>query len=182
MRDCRIHDILHDLAINKAEENDFLMVYSKSTTANSTCATTTSARRAAYHEKTMGAQAIAIGSNLRSLIYFREDLPNWNALRMTRVLYLQFGWLNLDLKWLQHLGTTLRYLRINFMNSTEINFSCLTHLKHLQTLEISGLVQQIENNNNNTFLKKQYWVLLRHMYLQFTGVLNCPVHFGIPRC
>jgi hypothetical protein len=55
----------------------------------------------------------------------------------------------LDLKWMQHLGTTLRYLRIHvdILMSINTNLSSLAHLKHLQTLEAIRL---------NTILKKQY--------------------------
>ncbi|KAJ3685885.1 hypothetical protein LUZ61_015049 [Rhynchospora tenuis] len=108
---CYVHDILHELSIRKAKENNFLLVCSKFN-ANSTNETSARMRRIAFHECVdTELQIGSVGPNLRSLIYFVENIPNYNELmRMVRVLHLEYGWALRDPKYLKHL-TTLRYFR-----------------------------------------------------------------------
>ncbi|XP_078161812.1 putative disease resistance RPP8-like protein 2 [Carex rostrata] len=78
---CHTHDLLRDLAIRKAKENNFLMVVLKNDT-NLSCRT--SARRAALHGDKMIEQA---STNLRSLISFADE-PDFNRFRALRVLHI----------------------------------------------------------------------------------------------
>ncbi|KAJ4749106.1 Disease resistance protein (CC-NBS-LRR class) family [Rhynchospora pubera] len=113
---CYMHDILRELAIRKAKEDNFLMVCCESN-VNSISGTTASTRRVAFHE--FGNTELTIGSvgpSIRTLIYFGEQLPNYNELRMVRVMHIEYGWAlryhEDDSQWLKHL-TTLRYFQSN---------------------------------------------------------------------
>ncbi|KAJ3708478.1 hypothetical protein LUZ61_012183 [Rhynchospora tenuis] len=113
---CYIHDILRELAILKSKENNFLQVFSKSN-ADSTPRISDSTRRIAFHEYVNTELPIGlIGPNLRSLIHFRQHLPNYNKLSMVRVLHLEYSryiqYHNDNPKWLKYL-TTLKYFRTN---------------------------------------------------------------------
>ncbi|KAJ4808001.1 Disease resistance protein (CC-NBS-LRR class) family [Rhynchospora pubera] len=114
---CCVHDILHELAIHKAKENNFLLVCSEFN-ANSTNETSSRIRRITFHD-CVGTelQEGSTSSNLRSLLFFAKD--NYNKyekvflktkLRMVRVLHSENDLVISDPKYLKHL-TTLRYFR-----------------------------------------------------------------------
>ncbi|KAJ1703905.1 hypothetical protein LUZ63_003684 [Rhynchospora breviuscula] len=73
---CRIHDLLHDLAIRKAREENFLVVFPK----------TDGVRRLAIHDKEPSGELMAsVVSNLRAL-WCRERLPNVSLFTHLKVL------------------------------------------------------------------------------------------------
>ncbi|XP_078161497.1 putative disease resistance RPP8-like protein 2 [Carex rostrata] len=135
---CHTHDLLRDLAIQKAKEDNFLTVISKNDT-NSSCRT--SARRAALHGNKMIEQA---STNLRSLISFADE-PNFNRFRALRVLHISkasnkplHATNYLKLKGLKYFAFQCEvYLSWYCCEHPPYRFfkrSPLTYMKHLQTV------------------------------------------------
>ncbi|KAJ4771216.1 NBS type disease resistance protein [Rhynchospora pubera] len=79
---CRIHDLLRDLSIEKAKENNFFQAISNQ--GNKYCSSST-IRRAILH---CGHEEIMdyTGPNLRSLLYFGHVMPNIARSRYLKVL------------------------------------------------------------------------------------------------
>ncbi|KAJ1695494.1 hypothetical protein LUZ63_012192 [Rhynchospora breviuscula] len=90
IKHCYVHDILRELAIGKAKEENFFLIFSKSD-ANSTSGSSTSARRIAFHEfgNTELPKKSIIGPKLRSLISFGDNFANFQKLRMVKVIYAE---------------------------------------------------------------------------------------------
>ncbi|KAJ1695490.1 hypothetical protein LUZ63_012188 [Rhynchospora breviuscula] len=111
IKHCYIHDILRELAVQKAAEENFLLIFSKSN-ANSTSGTSTSARRIAFHEfgSTELPKESIIGPKLRSLISFGDHFPNIQKLRMVRVIHSENSEIDENLQRMKQ-STTLRYFR-----------------------------------------------------------------------
>ncbi|KAJ1703909.1 hypothetical protein LUZ63_003688 [Rhynchospora breviuscula] len=84
---CRIHDVMHDLAIHKAKEDNFLMVFSTVDDVKN-CSRT---RRLAIHDtrplriQSCGELTASAFPNLRSLFYYGQ-LPNISQLMRLKVL------------------------------------------------------------------------------------------------
>ncbi|XP_078154016.1 disease resistance protein RPP13-like [Carex rostrata] len=142
---CHIHDLLRDLAVQKAKESNFLTVVSKNDT-NLSCSTC--ARRVALHGYGNKMIEQACKKNIRSLINF-EDVPNFNKFGTLRVLHMgtvsreYFNGTNC-LKGLNAL-TALKYyglegdhnwfsIKCNFPTVRFFKRSPLTYMKNLQTV------------------------------------------------
>ncbi|XP_078149231.1 disease resistance protein RPP13-like [Carex rostrata] len=139
---CHIHDLLRDLAIQKAKEDNFLTVVSKTDTnlSWSTCA-----RRVALHGYGDKMIEHAGQKKIRSLINF-EDVPNFNRFRTLGVLHMSavsaeyLSGANC-LKGLNAL-TALKYFKLEIPFVYDCQFptvrifkrSPLTYLKNLQTV------------------------------------------------
>lgn len=75
-----IHDVLLELAINKAKEQNFLMVYSHQTDQK----IVSGARRVAIHNKDCDVQ---LSENLRTLLCFHNGvMPDCSKLRLLKVV------------------------------------------------------------------------------------------------
>ncbi|KAJ1689220.1 hypothetical protein LUZ63_013375 [Rhynchospora breviuscula] len=93
---CYIHDILRELAIRKAKEDNFLLLCSESN-ADSISRASTSTRRIAIHRNNFGDLPIElVARSLRSLIIFGDHSirPN-HELAKVRVLYQNAGKLDI---------------------------------------------------------------------------------------
>ncbi|KAJ3691342.1 hypothetical protein LUZ61_020506 [Rhynchospora tenuis] len=108
---CCLNDILRELAIQKATEENFLQIFSESD-ANLTSRTSTSARRIAFHNfgDTELPKVSIVGPKLRTLIYFGKHFPSFKKLRMVRVMHLETSNTHEVYLRMEKL-TTLRYFR-----------------------------------------------------------------------
>ncbi|XP_078153798.1 disease resistance protein RPP8-like [Carex rostrata] len=138
---CHIHDLLRDLAIQKAKESNFLTVVSKNDT-NLSCSTCT--RRIALHGYGDKMIEHAGKKNIRSLINY-EDVPNLNRFGMLRVLHMSEAQGEQETNCLKVLNTlmALKYFRLDsefygsdcrFPTVRFFKRSPLTNMKNLQTV------------------------------------------------
>ncbi|KAJ1693110.1 hypothetical protein LUZ63_009808 [Rhynchospora breviuscula] len=82
---CRIHDLLRDLAIEKAKENNFLQIISNQ--GDTCCNSSTMVRRAALHCHREDIMPYT-GPYLRSLVYFGDHgMPNIDSYRNLKLLW-----------------------------------------------------------------------------------------------
>ncbi|XP_078161819.1 putative disease resistance RPP8-like protein 2 [Carex rostrata] len=174
---CHTHDLLRDLAIQKAKENNFLTVVSKNDT-NLSCRT--SARRAALHGYEMIEQA---STNLRPLISFADE-PNFNRFRALRVLHISIA-LNKPLHGTNYLK--LKGLKYFAFNCTDFYWSkyCgehptyrffkrppLTYMKNLQTVCASFCKSQVWAHNK---FPQSFWGNKQLRHIKFTCYCSCKV-------
>ncbi|KAJ1689230.1 hypothetical protein LUZ63_013385 [Rhynchospora breviuscula] len=114
---CYIHDILRELAIRKAKEDNFLLLCSESN-ADSIFSTSASTRRIAFHNYGDRYLPIeSVGQNLRSLTIFgRFSIRPNHQLAMVRVLNIDGKWnsriCEQNFKWLESF-VSLRYFYCN---------------------------------------------------------------------
>ncbi|KAK6946332.1 NB-ARC [Dillenia turbinata] len=149
-KSCLMHDLLRDLCLEKAREESFLEVFSKSTIATATQGSASKARRIAVHfgDDADSNRCFLLGlknSRIRSLLCFGLFLKlsdsEWNILctnlPLLRVLHLQvaFGYRRFP----KRIGNlyVLKYLGLACRNYVEIPQS-LGNLRSLQTLDIEG--------------------------------------------
>ncbi|KAJ3684938.1 hypothetical protein LUZ61_014102 [Rhynchospora tenuis] len=142
---CRVHDLLRELAIQKAEENNFLQIISNQ--GDTWCGSSTTVRRAAVHSNCEDIMQYT-GPNLRSLFYSVYNMRNIESFRslkilcgieyyvtphskilkkMTQLRYFgkfEFEYWKSDMK-------KARYHRISYWKS-------ISHMKNLQTLHLTG--------------------------------------------
>ncbi|KAJ4819913.1 Disease resistance family protein [Rhynchospora pubera] len=107
---CLIHDLLRDLAIEKAKENNFLQIISNRDCSSSTMAMV---RRAALHCNREDIMQYT-GPNLRSLFYSVDETPNLARFRYLKILYGMKNYLELPSE-ISDKMTQLKYFG-NFSN------------------------------------------------------------------
>ncbi|XP_078158072.1 disease resistance protein RPP13-like [Carex rostrata] len=104
---CRIHDLLRDLALQKAKEDNFLIVYSHPDDQQNLCM----ARRVAVHNS--DCDELVMSKKLRTLLCFRTKcMPNCFKQRMLKVVSIQSlsdATMGINLEMFEGL-TQLRYL------------------------------------------------------------------------
>jgi disease resistance protein RPM1 len=139
---CRVHDLLRDLAIEKAEEDNFLTVCSKPDEEKSR----SGARRVATHFNS--SELIKYASpGLRTLLCFKSPLPNCSEHKILKVLSLSNvarAQRNFTKTGQESFGgmTQLRYLRLN--RDTDIDnptrfVKLISNMKFLQTLDLRNI-------------------------------------------
>ncbi|XP_078161816.1 disease resistance protein RPP13-like [Carex rostrata] len=173
---CHTHDLLRDLAIQKAKENNFLTVVSKNDT-NLSCRT--SARRAALHGDKMIEQA---STNLRSFISFADE-PNFERFRALRVLHISEatnkplrGTNDLKLKGLKYFAfqcTEFYWNKYCGEHPTYRFFkrSPLTYMKNLQTVCASFCTSYVWAQE----FPQSFWGNKQLRHINFTICWNCEV-------
>ncbi|XP_078161870.1 putative disease resistance RPP13-like protein 3 isoform X2 [Carex rostrata] len=134
----RIHDLLRDLALEKAKEENFLLVYSNPDNKMSL----SRARRVAIHNP--DCDQLIMSPNLHTLLCFHEgSMPNCSKQRLLKVVSIGVKEENtIELGMFVGL-TQLRYLNLNGMVSDNRNQEffekVIGRMKFLQTLEVSML-------------------------------------------
>ncbi|XP_078161811.1 putative disease resistance RPP8-like protein 2 [Carex rostrata] len=167
------HDLLRDLAIQKAKENNFLIVVSKNDT-NLSCRTT--ARRAALHGDKMIQQA---STNLCSLISFTNE-SNFNRFRALRVLHISkalneplHGTNYLKLKGLKYFAFQCTKYWYCGEHPTYRFFesSPLTYMKNLQTVRVLFCRSQVRAHK----FPQSFWGNKQLRHINFTICWKCVV-------
>ncbi|XP_078163886.1 putative disease resistance RPP13-like protein 3 [Carex rostrata] len=129
---CRIHDLLRDLAVRKAKEDNFLMVYSHPKDQLSMGG----ARRVAVHHS--DCDELAMSQNLRTLLYFGDKyMPNCSKQRLLKVVRTDSLDTKIKLEMFEGLSQ-LRYLNLTGQSRDDKREECLekatSAMKFLQTL------------------------------------------------
>ncbi|KAJ4730435.1 Disease resistance protein (CC-NBS-LRR class) family [Rhynchospora pubera] len=122
---CRIHDLLRDLAIEKAKENMFLQIISNQ--GDTCCNSSTTVRRAALHCYRENIMPYT-GPNLRSLVVFGNDTPIMDNFKNLKILSQMDNDLIHPTKFPKKV-TQLRYC----WNSGIIEVKIISHMRNLQT-------------------------------------------------
>lgn len=139
IKHCRIHDLLRDLAIEKAKENSFLRIISNQ---SGSCGSN-AIRRAALHCSCPNIREHT-GLNLRSLLYFGES-PNIASFRLLKVLSEMTkddiirpieGGIFKELTQLRYLGICSCY---RFFGADVELWKSISHLKNLHTLDVPNV-------------------------------------------
>ncbi|XP_078152566.1 putative disease resistance RPP8-like protein 2 [Carex rostrata] len=142
---CRIHDLLRELAIQKAKEDNFLTICSNPDNWKSSA----KARRVAVHYSGCGDINELMehaNPNLRSLLCFEKPLPNCSRQRLLKVLG-QMGQIapshSVDFEYFHGLNQ-LRYCELRGqLNSNKWSFhSFVSSLKFVETLDFGRLLGQ----------------------------------------
>ncbi|KAJ4787991.1 Disease resistance protein (CC-NBS-LRR class) family [Rhynchospora pubera] len=128
-----VHDLLRELAIEKAKDNNFFGLFSN----NNVDATFSDARRVSFQSCNLTENNNYGSSNkkLCSLFIFGESLSDYSGFRMLKVLQLH----NCDLRsqannWFKEL-IQLRYLEFNYCQIAEKEIpEEICHMQNLQTL------------------------------------------------
>jgi disease resistance protein RPM1 len=129
MRRCHIHDLLLELAISEAKEENFSHVNPQQNEENH-CAS----RRAAYFHRDV-VMCCTNNSKLRSLLFFDVFKPNQTSFRLLRVLEL---YCVKTIKDFPVQVTTMIFLRYLGLRSCSMRSlpKTIDHLQDLQTLDI----------------------------------------------
>jgi hypothetical protein len=168
-----MHDLLREVAIQKAKEDNFLTIFSEKDTR---LGGSYSTRRLVLDN--CGNMPLEHAStNLRSMNYFGDIIPNCSGFKMLRVLNGDYKWRwmctsliqNYEIKWLKTL-IALRYFgfdsgtdccRYKFRtNKTYIKVSSLTYMKNLQTVCLSMVCPRSDGELPSSFWDNK---LLRHV-------------------
>ncbi|XP_078161869.1 disease resistance protein RPP13-like isoform X1 [Carex rostrata] len=168
----RIHDLLRDLALQKAKEENFLLVYSNPDDKMSL----SRARRVAIHNSDF--DQLIMSPNLRSLLFFYEgSMPNCSKQRLLKVVSNGDKEENIiDLGMFVGL-TQLRYLSLRGRPSDnydqEFFEKVIGRMKYLQTL-IGPFLKTIDNNYFQ--FPESAWNIktLRHMYSTGNRICKIP--------
>ncbi|XP_078162385.1 putative disease resistance RPP13-like protein 3 [Carex rostrata] len=168
---CRIHDLLRDLAIRKAKEDNFLMVYSGPEDQLSMGG----ARRVAVHH--LDCDELAMSQNLRTLLYFgNKYMPNCTKQRLLKVVRTDSRDTKIKLKMFEGLSQ-LRYLNLTGQSRDDKREECLekaiSAMKFLQTL----ILQVAYQNGDHVEVPDCVWRIntLRHVdIMSFSGVRLTP--------
>jgi hypothetical protein len=134
IRYCHVHDLLRDLAIEKAKEDDFLMVCSTLNEVQS-C---TGARRVAVHQFDSDRLVQLANLNLRTLLCFYSPLPNCSGNRSLKVLNVTTKPTNIVYESFEGL-TQLRYLKLRTWWDTPNParfIKSISSMKFLETLDL----------------------------------------------
>jgi hypothetical protein len=132
---CRVHDLLRDLAIEKAKEDGFLTVCSK-TDEEQSCS---GARRVAVNYSDSDGLMKFASSNLRTLLCFNDHSPNCSGHKFLKVLRVKVHTV-IQLGSFEGL-TQLRYLRLYGDLDVDIDnparfIKLISGMKFLQTLDL----------------------------------------------
>ncbi|XP_078153615.1 putative disease resistance RPP8-like protein 2 [Carex rostrata] len=155
IKSIRVHDLLREVALDEATENDFLLIWKEENADRDDVSMT---RRVAFHNEINPRHLMKIKMpNLRTFINFGEG-GSVRGIGYLLLRVLELGDINIrdlpnDLKNMIH----LRYLGLRLTNVTVIP-SWIGHLQNLQTFDISG--------TNVKELPKSLWKItsLRHVY------------------
>ncbi|XP_078158565.1 putative disease resistance RPP13-like protein 3 [Carex rostrata] len=132
---CRIHDLLRDLALQKAKEDDFLIVYSHPDDQHNLCM----ARRVAVHNS--DCDELVMSKNLRTLLCFgTKCMPNCSKQRMLKLVSIERlpRAMEINLKKFEGL-TQLRYLDLgNYIRENRSWGEMIGNMKFLQTVSTMG--------------------------------------------
>ncbi|XP_078162254.1 disease resistance protein RPP13-like [Carex rostrata] len=134
---CRIHDLLRELAIQKAKEDNFLTICSNPENWNSS----SKARRLAVHYSGCDELMKHANPNLRSLLCFGELMPNCSRQRLLKVLSVGESSNLVDCECLHGLNQ-LRHCELlgGLTSTTKRSFvSFIVGLKFAETLDFSRL-------------------------------------------
>ncbi|KAJ4781058.1 Disease resistance protein (CC-NBS-LRR class) family [Rhynchospora pubera] len=164
---CGVHDLLRELAIEKAKDNKFLVVFSN----NNVDANFSDARRVSFQScnLTENNNYGSSSKKLRSLFIFGESLSDYSGFRMLKVLQLN----NCDLgsqanKWFKEL-IQLRNLEFNNCEIADKEIpEEICHMQNLQTLNCEHSV--------GVKLPESMWSIktLRHVSTSRTETLPLP--------
>ncbi|KAJ4808604.1 Disease resistance protein RPP8 [Rhynchospora pubera] len=127
---CRIHDLLRDLAIEKAKENNFIQIISNQ--GDKCCSSSTTIRRAALHCDRNDIMQYT-GPNIRSLFYFGHDTLNFDSFINLKILYGINNYLDFPSK-ISKKMTQLRFG--NFWDPTaDVGPKCWKNINQMRNLE-----------------------------------------------
>ncbi|XP_078170455.1 disease resistance protein RPP13-like [Carex rostrata] len=139
IRSCRIHDLLREVAIQKAKEDNFVTICSK---PPDNWMSVAKARRVAVHYSGCDELMKHANPNLRSLLCFEWPLPNCSQQRLLKVLgdmqYYSGKPINFECF---HGLTHLRYCKLvatGLINTTSFE-SFISGLKFVETLDFSAV-------------------------------------------
>ncbi|KAJ1690029.1 hypothetical protein LUZ63_014184 [Rhynchospora breviuscula] len=164
---CGVHDLLRELAIEKAKDNKFLVVFSN----NNVDATFSDAGRVTLQSYNLNENDNYGTSNkkLRSLFIFGESLSDYSSFRLLKVLQVHNCSLRLEgQKWFKEL-IQLRYLEFKYckIEDEEIPEE-IGHMQNLQTL--------ICDNSGRIKLPESMWSIktLRHVSTSEYNIQTLP--------
>ncbi|KAJ6800490.1 putative disease resistance protein isoform X3 [Iris pallida] len=135
---CRVHDLLREFAVSEAKEDAFLAIYNNPN--QDATSPPGPGRRAAFHNLD-GLQGLTIPPNLRSLLAFDMEHPNFSdyvaQFKLLRVIDLSgvrgIKSLPEEIKAMIH----LRYLGLSGCTELEVIPSSIGHLQNLETLDVT---------------------------------------------
>ncbi|KAJ3687662.1 hypothetical protein LUZ61_016826 [Rhynchospora tenuis] len=136
---CRIHDLIRELAMHKAAEENFVTFFPKPQGANHPHLAT---RRASL--QLCNPQSVEnVGKNTRSLLWFglRDNLPNYSEYRLIRVLEIEGVKMShvIELRGLEQL-IHLKYLGFRNCEGLSISTCPFGRLRNLETLDLRGIL------------------------------------------
>ncbi|KAJ4789935.1 Disease resistance protein (CC-NBS-LRR class) family [Rhynchospora pubera] len=162
IQSCRVHDVLRDLAIQKAKEINFLIVCSKPNDWMS-C---NKARRVAINYSSNGNELMGdyANPNIRSLLLFGESNLDCSKYKLLRVLGCMTRWISQRVVLRNFEGLPhLRYLKLNSaIKGQEREFGeWIRSMKYLETLDLGY--------SKHGDLSKWIWQVktLRHAILSY---------------
>ncbi|PRQ58283.1 putative P-loop containing nucleoside triphosphate hydrolase, leucine-rich repeat domain, L [Rosa chinensis] len=172
IKTCRLHDLMRDLSLLKAEEENFLHVVNFYTGTRNNTTQVGRVRRVAMYVNSTVDQLVPTtrGAPLRSLLYFgpQRYLRIWNIKKVIRSVFNDFKLLRVlkleDMEGLKELPSTignLVHLRFLSLKNTGVQNlpSSVANLVCLQTLDLrTDRLKKIPN----VFKKMEQ---LRHLYL-----------------
>lgn len=154
---CRLHDLLHDLAMHEAREEKLVSIFSEAQYINRPTGLT---RRASFQSCSPQFTEY-IGQNTRSLLWFGRQFPKYSEFRLLRVLEIVGDFHDTKIMGIEGL-IYLKYLGIrNCCRSTKrsslVLLDSFGRLKNLQTLVLQGIKMEC--------LLKSLWTIdsLRHV-------------------
>ncbi|XP_078158273.1 disease resistance protein RPP13-like [Carex rostrata] len=122
---CRIHDLLREFAIKKAKEDNFLTICSNPDNRESI----TKARRVAVHYSGCDELMKHANPNLRSLLCFKNPMPNCSRQRLLKVLSGMAGW-----------------------SKELVDFECFYGLHQLRYCQLSGRLTRNDRRSFESFI------------------------------
>jgi hypothetical protein len=142
---CHVHDLLHDVAIEKAKEENFLTVCSTPDEVRN-CA---GARRVAVHQFGSDGLVQPANLNLRTLFCFSAPLPNYSEHRILKVLSVTTNSTNIVDESYEGL-TQLRYLQFKSWLDVKIDnptrfIKAISGMKFLQILDLKELHYELSD-------------------------------------
>ncbi|KAJ4809212.1 Nbs-lrr resistance protein [Rhynchospora pubera] len=161
---CRIHDLLHDLAIEKAKENNFLQIISNQ--GNNGCTSSTTVHRAAFHGDCEDVVQYT-GPNLRSLFFVGYDTPNIDSFRNLKIL-CRINYYTGPHSKISKKMTQLRYFGNYTRPESATCWKNISHMRNLQTLHIDSTNDRPEADNIWN-IKTLRHVLLNPSHRSFLG-------------
>ncbi|KAJ1695939.1 hypothetical protein LUZ63_012637 [Rhynchospora breviuscula] len=169
---CRIHDLLRDVAIQKAKEENVLMVCSNPDDQRS-C---NGARRVAVHDPYFNELVKCASRNLRSLLCFGSQMPNCCEHGLLKVLYCPDAFLE-TFESLEGL-TQLKYLNFRIQIGNRIGYfqGLIGRMRFMQTLDLT-----VDYANGDILENIWHIKTLRHVALNYlTPPRSCTSFLGPP--